>query len=68
MATKRFIKNSRRNKSKKFHNKKNRSGKKWKTAIEAAQQTLKRTNSLEAAQSTLKKQALYNARKLFGSI
>ena len=45
-----------------------KSGKKWTTAIEAAQETLKKTNNLEAAQSSLRKQALYNARKLFGSI
>ena len=45
-----------------------KTGKKWTTAIEAAQETLKKTNNLDAAQSSLRKQALYNARKLFGSI
>jgi hypothetical protein len=43
-------------------------GKKWTTAIDAAKGTLKKTGSLKAANSTLKKQALSNARKLFGSI
>jgi hypothetical protein len=43
-------------------------GKKWVTAIEAAQNTLKTTNSLSKAKLALKKQALFNARKLFGSI
>jgi hypothetical protein len=69
MATKRFIKNHRRNsKTRKVGGKKSKSGKKWTTAIEAAQKTLKRTNSLEAAQGSLRKQALTNARKLFGSL
>ena len=43
-------------------------GKKWVTAIEAAQKTLKKSRSLAAASETLRKQALTNARKLFGSI
>jgi len=43
-------------------------GKKWTTAIDAAQKTLSKTGSLNKARSTLKKQALTNARKLFGSI
>lgn len=45
-----------------------KSGKKWVTAIEAAQKTLKRTGSLSSAKKSLRKQALTNARKLFGSI
>jgi len=45
-----------------------KTGKKWVTAIEAAQTTLKKTGSYEAAKKSLKKQALTNARKLFGSI
>jgi hypothetical protein len=45
-----------------------KSGKKWVTAVEAAQKTLDKTGSLQAAKKTLKKQALTNARKLFGSI
>jgi hypothetical protein len=43
-------------------------GKKWTTAIDAASSTLKKTGSIKAARKTLKKQALSNARKLFGSI
>ena len=43
-------------------------GKKWTTAIDAASKTLKKTGSIAAAQKSLKKQALSNARKLFGSI
>lgn len=45
-----------------------KSDKKWTTAIDAAQGTLKTTRSLDAAKKTLRKQALSNARKLFGSI
>ena len=43
-------------------------GKKWVTAIEAAKKTLHKTGSLSSARQSLKKQALTNARKLFGSI
>ena len=45
-----------------------KSGKKWITAIQAAQNTLSKTGSIEAARKTLRKQALTNARKLFGSV
>ena len=45
-----------------------KSGKKWTTAIDAAQKTLSKTGNIEAAKKTLRKQALTNARKLFGSI
>jgi len=45
-----------------------KSGKKWTTAIEAAEGTLKKTGSISAARKTLRKQALNNARKLFGSL
>jgi hypothetical protein len=45
-----------------------KSGKKWTTAIEAAQGTLEKTGSINAARKSLRKQALSNARKLFGSI
>jgi len=48
--------------------KQNKTGKKWTTAIEAANKTLKQTGSIQAARSSLRKQALFNARKLFGSI
>jgi hypothetical protein len=50
---------------KKYHK---TSGKKWQTAIEVAQDTLKKTGSLKKANLALKKQALFNARKLFGSV
>lgn len=46
----------------------NKTGKKWTTAIEAAQKTLNKTGSLQAARKSLKKQALTNARKLFGAV
>jgi len=45
-----------------------KSGKKWTTAIEAAQKTLIKTGDIKAARESLRKQALTNARKLFGSI
>lgn len=45
-----------------------KTGKKWVTAIDAASRTLKKTGSITAAKNSLKKQALFNARKLFGSI
>jgi hypothetical protein len=45
-----------------------KTGKKWVTAIDAANKTLKTTGSIKAARSSLKKQALNNARKLFGSV
>jgi len=48
--------------------KKNKTGKKWTTAIEAANKTLNKTGSIQAARSSLRKQALFNARKLFGSL
>ena len=47
---------------------KKKSGKKWTTAIEAAQKTLTKTGNLEAAKKSLRQQALSNARKLFGSV
>lgn len=47
---------------------KGKSGKKWKTAMDAAEGTLKTTGSLTEAKKSLRKQALFNARKLFGSI
>jgi hypothetical protein len=45
-----------------------KTGKKWTTAIDAAQNTLRETGSIRAAKKSLKKQALTNARKLFGSV
>ena len=48
--------------------KKNKTGKTWTTAITAASRTLETTGSIAAAKFSLKKQALRNARKLFGSV
>ena len=48
--------------------KKNKSSKRWLTAIDAASQTLEKTKSITAARESLRKQALVNARRLFGSI
>ena len=48
--------------------KKSKTGKKWVTAIDAASKTLEKTGSITAAKESLKKQALFNARKLFGSV
>jgi len=48
--------------------KKNKTGKTWTTAISAASRTLETTGSIAAAKFSLKKQALRNARKLFGSV
>jgi hypothetical protein len=45
-----------------------KSGKKWVTAMDAAQKTLSKTGNIEEAQKSLRKQALTNARKLFGSL
>jgi hypothetical protein len=58
-TSKKTRKNTRKNKTSK---------KKWTTAIQAAQTTLVKTGSIKKAQESLNKQALYNARKLFGSI
>jgi len=56
-------------KSRKNTNSKSQSkSKKWTTAIDAAQETLKRTGSINKARMSLKIQAARNARKLFGSI
>lgn len=58
----------RRNKSTRKMANNKKSGKKWVTAIDAAQRTLAKTGDIEAAKKTLRKQALTNARKLFGSV
>ena len=59
----------RKNRTKKIYGgKKIKSGKKWVTAIDAANKTLKKTGSITAAKKILNKQALANARKLFGSV
>jgi hypothetical protein len=68
MSTRRY-KYLRTNKNNKTNKKKGgKTGKRWVTAIAAARNTLKSTGSIKAATKSLKKQALYNARKLFGSI
>jgi hypothetical protein len=60
---------TKRNKSKNMRGgKKNKSGKQWTTAISAASKTLKETGSIVKAKQSLRKQALSNARKLFGSV
>jgi hypothetical protein len=68
MATKRnrFSKNNRTRKM--AGGKKTKVGKKWITAIDAASETLDKTGSIKAAKKSLRKQALFNARKLFGSL
>ena len=65
----------RRNKTRKMRGgkksksmKKTKTGKKWTTAIDAASRTLEKTGSISAAQQILKKQALVNARKMFGAV
>jgi hypothetical protein len=70
MRSRRY-KYTRKNRTRKMRGGKNfggKAGKKWTTAIDAAQKTLSKTGSLQAARRTLKKQALTNARKLFGSV
>jgi len=67
MSTRRYRKiKQKKTRTKKRHG--GKSGKKWTTAINAAEGTLKKTGSLNAAKKSLRKQALSNARKLFGSI
>jgi hypothetical protein len=74
MATRRhrFSKKNRTRKmqgGKKFkNNKKSKTGKKWVTAIDAASATLKKTGSITSARESLRKQALFNARRLFGAV
>jgi hypothetical protein len=65
MATRRhkFLK-----KNKSIKKRGTKTGKKWVTAIQAASKTLEKTGSIIAAKQSLKKQALFNARKLFGVI
>lgn len=65
MRTRRY-KHSKRKTNKR--NKHTKTGKKWMTAIDAAQKTLSKTGSLSAAKVSLRKQALTNARRLFGSV
>lgn len=68
MAT-RHKKFSKKNRTRKMcGGKKTKTGKKWTTAIDAASATLEKTGSISAAKQSLRKQALFNARKLFGSV
>jgi len=62
---------TRRKMSRKNYNKRTKrkyGGKKWTTAIDAAQKTLKKTGSLKKAKGVLRSTALSNARKLFGTV
>jgi hypothetical protein len=59
---------TKRNKMLKNKKKHSKSKKKWVTAVDAAQATLKKTGSLSKARTSLRLQAYQNARKLFGSI
>jgi len=64
------MKTKRNRLSKKSKSRKNKraKSKSWMTAVDAAQETLKRTGSLSKARMALRLQAAKNARKLFGSI
>jgi hypothetical protein len=67
MATKRNrMSRKRQNKRTRKHG--GKKGKKWTTAIDAAQRTLEKTGSLSKAKASLRSQALANARKLFGTV
>ncbi len=65
MAT-RHKRSLRRNRTRKISG--GKTGKNWVTAIDAASKTLKKTGSISKARKSLRKQALTNARKLFGSV
>ena len=64
MATKRYKRGRTQKRTKKRRN----NGKKWVTAVGAADAVLRKTGSVEKARQTLKTQALRNARRLFGSV
>ena len=64
MATKRYNKRSKRGRTRKQR----KNGKKWVTAVGAAETVLRKTGSVDKARQTLKTQALRNARRLFGSV
>jgi len=71
MSTRRYkyLRTFKKNKTNKTSGgKSNKTGKRWISSIDAASHTLNKTGSINAAKKSLKKQALYNARKLFGSI
>ena len=67
MATRRN-KNSKRKIGGKKNKTKKRSGKRFESAITVAQRTLNKTGSLNKARISLRKQALSNARRLFGAV
>ncbi len=61
-------KRRRRSKTYKTRGGTKKGGKKWVTALGAAEKTFKKTNSLAKAREQLKSQAIINAQKLFGSV
>jgi len=68
MSSKR-IKLLKKNKTRRIkEDKKYNTGKKWLSAINIGSKTFKKTGSIYAAKKALNKQALYNARILFGSV
>ena len=64
MATKRYKRNNKRARTQK----RRKTGKKWVTAVTAADTVLRKTGSYDKARETLRIQALRNARRLFGSV
>lgn len=68
MPTRRNKNSKRKIGGKKRRTQKKQPNRKWETAIDAAQTTLNKTGSLNKARITLRKQALYNARRLFGAV
>jgi hypothetical protein len=68
MATKRYNKQTKRGRIRKQTQKRRKSANKWVTAVSAAESTLKRSGSYDKAKEALRKQALKNARRLFGSV
>ena len=66
MATKRYKRGQKRTRNR--TQKRRKSGKKWVTAVTAADTVLRKTGSYEQAKETLRTQALRNARRLFGSV
>lgn len=65
MATRKY-RNRRRHRTRRYRG--GKTGKKWTTAVEAAQKTLAKTGSVSAASAKLRKQTLSNVRSLFGSV
>lgn len=65
MRTRRYKKRLMKNRTIARKHKGKKGGRRWITAIDAAQQTLSKTGSYSDAKSTLQRQALKNARKIF---